>query len=95
MAVVWLRVWRAGCSELCGGKRVQSCVRGRGREGCITAPMVQPVTRVWEASGEQKIGVNPQQSEGYLSPKATQNLRARRLLAEFWRSVVCSYSLKA
>lgn len=38
MAVMGLGVRRAGHRELHGGKWVQSCVRERGREGCVTAP---------------------------------------------------------
>lgn len=79
-----LGVRRAGCRELRGGKWVHSCVRGRG--GGVTAPMASvllPSPPAWDTSGEQEAGVNLQQSEGYLIPKATQNLAEP---AGFWLS---------
>lgn len=74
MAVMGLGVRRAGCQELCGGKWLQSCVMGRGREGgYMTAPtagILLPSLPAWEASREQKPCLNHQHSE--ISPKLTR-----------------------
>lgn len=80
MVVVGLGFRSAGRRELCGGRWVQSCGRGR--------PALVPCLGGQQGTKSQGVCILSTAAE-YLIPKATQNMAANKLLAVFWRSTAC------